>query len=362
LRDIVDNAQRPEEFLEHTKLELFQDQVFCFTPKGDLIALPHGATPIDFAYAVHSAIGNTCVGSKVNGRLVSLRTVLRNGDQIEIHTSKASTPKEEWERIVATGKARAHIRRFFRNKHRTEFYALGRRMLDSLFKAEGYEVTDKVLETVCKQFNVSEAEDVTVAVGQGSLSAKDVFRACFPMHRASTDTAPLDDEQRIITLPTRTRAKVLNEKGQPIPIKGLIDGMAVKFARCCHPIPGDRIVGIINTGTGVTIHTIDCDTLENFADTPERWLDLTWDSDGQVPFVSRVHLFVLNNPGSLGALSTTIGKNGGNITNLKFTNRTSDYFEMDVDVEVTDVKHLNSIIGALRATSGVQTVERTKTN
>ncbi len=361
LRDIVDNAQRPEEFLEHTKLELFQDQVFCFTPKGDLISLPHGATPIDFAYSVHSAIGNMCVGAKVNGRLVPLRTVLRNGDQVEIHTSSASTPKEEWERIVATGKARAHIRRFFRNKHRTEFLALGRRMLESIFKAEGYELTEKVLDGVCKQFNLTEAEDVIVAVGQGTLSAKEVFRACFPMHRNGADQAATE-EQKLITLPARARSKVMNEHGQPVAIKGLIDGMAVKFARCCHPIPGDRIVGIINTGTGVTIHTIDCDTLENFADTPERWLDLTWDHDGQAAFTSRVHLFVLNSPGSLGALSTTIGKNGGNITNLKFTNRTSDYFEMDVDVEVSDVKHLNNIIAALRATSGVQTVERSKTN
>ena len=189
LLDILEHAQKPEEFLEHTKLELFQDQVFCFTPKGDLIALPRGATPVDFAYAVHSQIGDTCVGAKVNGRMLPLRSQLQNGDQVEIFTSKAQTPSPTWERFVVTGKARARIRRFIRTQQRSQYIDLGKALLQKLFRQEGYEFTDKAVEGVIKIFQASSVEDLSPA------SAPAFSRPA----RSSTRSSPATSRRRTAT-------------------------------------------------------------------------------------------------------------------------------------------------------------------
>jgi GTP diphosphokinase / guanosine-3',5'-bis(diphosphate) 3'-diphosphatase len=353
LLDILDHAGTPEEFLEHTKLAMFQDQVFCFTPKGDLIALPRGATLVDFAYAVHSEVGDHCVGGKINGRMMPLKTQLGNGDQVEIITSKAQTPSPTWERFVVTGKARARIRRFVRTQQRAQFITLGRSMIQKAFRHEGYDFTEKALAGVLKIFKCDDVDDLYAEIGEGKVTEREVIGAVFP--GTKTPVKP----STIVPL-ARTRAKG-KEKGHAIPIRGLIPGMAVHYAGCCHPLPGDRIVGIVTTGKGVTIHTIDCDTLASFADTPERWIDVSWEAaenaDGRV---GRVSLVVANEPGSLGALSTVIAKNAGNITNLKVTNRTQQFWEMLIDIEVRDVKHLTNIIAALRATPAINSVERAR--
>ncbi|TDQ82532.1 GTP pyrophosphokinase [Dongia mobilis] len=351
LLDILEHAAGPEEFLEHTKLEMFQDQVFCFTPKGDLIALPRGATPVDFAYAVHSEIGDTCVGAKINGRIMPLRTALQNGDQVAIVTSKAQTPSPAWERFVVTGKARACIRRFIRTQQRAQYLELGRAMLQKEFAHAGYEFTEKAIDGVLKKFKADEVEDLVTQVGEGLVGSREVFNAVFPGHKA---TPPADKA------PTKRGAKKV-KGGQAIPIRGLIPGMAMHFAGCCHPLPGDRIVGIVTTGKGVTIHTIDCETLESFADTPERWLDVAWDQEANgAHHTGRLDVVITNQPGSLGSLTTVIGKNSGNISNLKIVNRSIDFFEIIVDVEVTDIKHLSNIIAALRATPSVNSVDRSR--
>jgi len=354
LLDILEHASNPEEFLEHTKLEMFQDQVFCFTPKGDLIALPSGATPIDFGYAVHSEVGDTCVGSKVNGRMVPLRTQLRNGDQVEIITSKAQTPSPDWETFVVSGKAKARIRRFIRLKEREQYGELGRQLLQKAFRHEGYDFTERAVEGVLKKFRVDSLLDLYSTIGQGMRSARDVLLAVFPGVKEA------EKNDTVVSL-GRARSRQKPAKDNAVAIKGLIPGMAVHFAHCCHALPGDRIVGIVTTGKGVTVHTIDCETLESFQDTPERWVDLAWDAsgtDGQ--HLGRLHVVVANEPGSLGTLSTIIGKNLGNISNLKITNRSIDFFEMLIDVEVTDVKHLTNIIAALRATPVISSVERAR--
>jgi len=354
LLDILEHAQKPEEFLEHTKLELFQDQVFCFTPKGDLIALPRGATPVDFAYAVHSQIGDTCVGAKVNGRMLPLRSQLQNGDQVEIFTSKAQTPSPTWERFVVTGKARARIRRFIRTQQRSQYIDLGKALLQKLFRQEGYEFTEKAVEGVIKIFQAGSVEDLFASVGAGLQSAREVFNSVFPGHKPPPDR---DDKVVPITRSARNKGK----RDNPLPIRGLIPGMAVHYAGCCHPLPGDRIVGIVTTGKGVTIHTIDCETLESFTDTPERWIDVGWDSGGDtIEHVGRITVIIANEAGSLGTLSTVIGKNGGNITNLKITSRNTDFFEMLIDIDVKDVKHLTNIIAALRATPVINSVDRAR--
>ena len=351
LLEILDHAAGPEEFLEHTKLEMFQDQVFAFTPKGDLIALPRGATPVDFAYAVHSQIGDTCVGAKINGRLLPLRTQLANGDQVEIVTSKAQTPSPTWERFVVTGKARARIRRFVRTQQRTQYLDLGRAIVQKAFRQHGQEFSERPLEAVMKQFNCASVEDLYVAVGEGIATGREVVNAAFPQ--------PAESKDKVVPLARARR------KGRPqdnaVPIRGLIPGMALHFAGCCHPLPGDRIVGIVTTGKGVTIHTIDCDTLESFANEPERWLDVAWSSEeADAGHVGRINVTIANEPGNLGSLTTTIGKQGGNISNLKITNRSTDFFEIMVDIQVADVKHLSNIIAALRATPVINSVERAR--
>ncbi len=354
LLDILEHASNPEEFLEHTKLEMFQDQVFCFTPKGDLIALPSGATLIDFAYAVHSEVGDTCVGCKVNGRMVPLRTRLKNGDQVEVITSRAQTPSPDWEAFVVTGKAKARIRRFIRLKQREQYSELGRQMLQKAFRQEGYEFTEKAIVSVRKKFHAETAADIYAAVGQGNHTAREVLVAVFPGVKKAKKSDTV--------VPTgRVRHSKTKAKDSAVPIKGLIPGMAVHFAHCCHPLPGDRIVGIVTTGKGVTVHTIDCETLASFQDTPERWVDIAWDVvNDREHLLGRLHVVVANEPGSLGSLSTVIGKNQGNISNLKITNRSIDFFEMLIDVEVTDVKHLTNIIAALRATPVITSVERAR--
>ena len=356
LLDIIEHAAGPEEFLEHTKLEMFKDQVFCFTPRGDLINLPWGATPVDFAYAVHSEVGDHCVGAKINGRMMPLRSELRNGDQIEIVTSKAQTPSPTWERFVVTGKARARVRRFIRLQQRDEYVKLGRAMLDRAFVAEGYEISNKALRQVLKVFKHTKVDDLCADVGAGHHTGREVVEAIFPGTRDKAD------DDKVVRL-ARARGKQGKDEGRGgVSIKGLIPGMAVHFANCCHPLPGDRIVGIVTTGKGVTIHTIDCETLEAFVDAPERWLDVSWDIDNKAPdiHVGRVHLTVLNVPGSLGELSTVIARNDGNISNLKITDRSPQFFNMLSDIEVRDVKHLTNVIAALRANPSINSVERAR--
>jgi GTP pyrophosphokinase len=353
LLDLIEHAADPQEFLEHTKLELFQDQVFCFTPKGDLIALPRGATIVDFAYAVHSEVGDHCVGGKINGRMLPLKTTLGNGDQVEIVTSKAQTPSPTWDRFVVTGKARARIRRFMRTQQRAQFVALGRSILQKAFQRHDYEFAEKAVENVLKSFKCQSAEDLYALLGEGEIGEREVMAAIFPALKQ-----PSGKSSTVVPIARSRPAK----KSSGVPIKGLIPGMAVHYAGCCHPLPGDRIVGIVTTGKGITIHTIDCESLSQFAEQPERWIDVGWEAEAEDAQhkVGRIQLVVANEQGSLGALSTVIARNEGNITNLKIVNRTQQFWEMLLDVEVRDVRHLTNIIAALRATPAINSVERAR--
>jgi guanosine-3',5'-bis(diphosphate) 3'-pyrophosphohydrolase len=352
LLDILEHAAGPEEFIEHTRLEMFQDQVFCFSPKGDLIALPRGAGPIDFAYAVHSAVGDRCVGAKINGRMRPLQTELNNGDQVEIITSKAQTPSPAWERLVVTGKAKSCIRRFVRAQQRQQYIEMGNKILHRAFKQEGQEYTEKGLDSILSNFKAGTIDDLCAMLGEGTYTGREVVAAVYPAIKSQPKSSNVIPIGRKTALPKSRDA---------IPIRGLIPGMAFDFAGCCHPLPGDRIVGIVSTGKGVKIHTIDCEMLEQFAETPERWLDVSWDIENDnVPQTGRVNVIVANEPGGLSNLSTAIAKSLGNIVNLKITNRSPDFFEMIVDIEVRDVRHLTNIIAVLRATPSISSVERAR--
>ncbi len=352
LLEILEQSEGAEEFLEHTKLEMYHDQVFCFTPKGDIIALPRGSTPVDFAYAVHSGVGDTCVGAKVNARIVPLKTQLRNGDQVDIITSKSQTPSPAWERFVVTGKARSEIRRFLRTQQRKEYINLGHAILQKTFKQEGQEFSDKHLEAVLRSLNKKTVDDLLAEVGEGLVSRAQVFEAVFPDRKLT----PEGGKKTQSLLGKLTKKK---KSSTPVPIKGLIPGMAIHFAGCCHPIPGDKIVGIVTTGKGITIHTIGCETLENFSDTPERWIDVAWDVAGDGQLHIGLHRYTISHEvGGFATLTNSIAKDLGNISNIKMLSRSPDFFEILLDIEVKDVKHLANIIANLRAKDAVQSVER----
>ena len=354
LLEILEQTSNPEEFLEHTKLEMFQDQVFCFSPRGDLIALPRGATPVDFAYAVHTDVGDSCVGAKVNGGIAPLGTRLENGDQVEILRSRAQKPVPAWENFVVTGKARAAIRRFVRQQKRVEYIDLGQAILEKVFREGGHEYSRKALDGALKVFMYKGADELLAAIGEGVLSGQKVVEAIFPGEKKRRGAA-----RRMLRF-IRPRSRPRKAGDPTIPIRGLTPGVAVHYATCCHPLPGDRIVGIITTGKGVTIHTIDCDSLENLTDSPEQWLDVSWTRDSEEPelHVGRVKAVVANEPGSLASLCTAIARNLGNISNLKIVSRSPDFFEMVVDIEVRDVKHLTDISAALRASPQISSVKR----
>ena len=351
LLDILENASGPEEFLEHTKLEMFQDQVFVFTPQGDLIALPRGATPIDFAYAIHSAVGNKCVGAKVNGRLTPLRTVLQNGDQIEIVTSKAQSPSPSWERFVVTGKARANIRRYIRTQQRDQFIDLGKSLLHRCLHQENIEYNEKSLKPACAKFQAQSMDDLYALLGEGQITTADIIRQAFPTH------TPKKNSVDLLTLSIPSNPKSTSEKA--VSIKGLGAGMAIHYAGCCHPLPGDRIVGIIISGKGVTIHTEECDTLSQFSHEPDRWIDVSWEApQPHQYYVGRLLITIQNKPGALAVMTTVVSKNQANILNLKITQRTDYFWDLFIDVEGTHVDQMNAIMTALRTSSLVHTVER----
>ncbi|MBV9750673.1 MAG: bifunctional (p)ppGpp synthetase/guanosine-3',5'-bis(diphosphate) 3'-pyrophosphohydrolase, partial [Acetobacteraceae bacterium] len=352
LLEILENSQAADEFLENTKLELYQDQVFCFTPKGQLIELPRGATPIDFAYAVHSQIGDTCVGAKINGRLMPLRHELRNGDQVEIMTARGGTPSPAWERFVVTGKARARIRRYVAQQQRQQHKDAGRAALAKAFRQEGLDGSERVLEAALKGLKAATLDDLYVAVGQGNIGPKDVVHAAYPeLRQAARAPRPLP------SLLPRSRSPAAPGG---MAISGLVAGMAIHYAGCCHPVPGDRIVGIVTTGKGVTIHTRECQTLETFAATPERFIDVEWDGAAKATHVGRISAISVNSPAALANLANAVAKHEGALTNLKIVNRQQDFFEVLLDVEVRDLRHLSTVIAGLRATGGITQVERAR--
>ena len=358
LLDILDDAAGPEDFLEHTKLEMFSDQVFGFSPKGEVYALPRGSTAIDFAYAVHTEVGDHCVGAKINGRNMPLRTQLQNGDQVEILTSENQTPSPNWEHLVVTGKARARIRRVLRNQQMLQYTELGRGIIEKAFLRHDETLDEDKLTNVLTEFHADTIEDLYALVGQGVHTGRAVMRVLYPDR---DEDGAAKGSGSIFSL-RRTRRRATKASEHSVPINGLIPGMAVHLAKCCYPLPGDRIVGVATTGKGVTAHTIDCMTLEAFAESPERWVDVSWDVDDAdaAKQVSRLNVTLANEPGSLGELANTIARSGGNISNLKFTNRNPDFFDMTVDIEVDNNKHLNDVMTALRGDRSVSSVDRAR--
>jgi RelA/SpoT family (p)ppGpp synthetase len=364
--ELLAEGSNPEEFLEHTKLELFHDQVFCFTPNGKLISLPRSATPIDFAYAVHTDVGNTAVGCKINGKIAPLTSQLGNGDEVEIITSKAQTaPPTAWESIVVTGKARAAIRRATRAAVRAQYTGLGRRMVERLFQRAKIAYSDEKLTGALPRLARASIEDVMSAVGRGELKASDVARAMYPDYkeeRAAAMAIKRKPENGWFGLKRlkSVKFKVPDLQGPAIPIRGINSELPVRFAPNGGAVPGDRIVGILTPGEGITIYPIQSPSLSAFEDEPERWLDVRWDDSQGAPqrFPARLAVLSVNEPGSLAQITQVIAEHDGNIENISMTRRAPDFTDVAIDLSVYDLKHLNAIIAQLRAKPIVAKAER----
>jgi len=362
---LLAEGSNSEEFLEHTKLELFHDQVFCFTPKGKLIALPRRATPIDFAYAVHTDVGNHTVGCKINGKIAPLMSELANGDEVEILTSNAQmAPPVTWESIVVTGKARAAIRRATRAAVRAQYAELGRRIVERLCMRAKREYSDEKLAGALTRLARTSIDEVFAAVGRGEMRASDAVRAMYPDYK---------DERAVLPAPPKSESgwfglrfgkavkfKVPSGAADSIPIRGINSDLPVHFAPNGGAVPGDRIVGIMTPGEGITIYPIQSPTLQKYEDEPERWLDVRWDVDEATPhrFPARLTVQSVNEPGTLAQVAQVIAEHDGNIDNVRMERQSPDFTALTIDLEVYDLKHLTAIISQLRAKQVVAKVER----
>ncbi len=370
--ELLAEGSSPEEFLEHTKLELFHDQVFCFTPKGRLIALPRKATPIDFAYAVHTDIGNNAVGCKINGKTAPLVSELQTGDEVEIIRGEGQHPPAAWESLVVTGKARAAIRRATRVAVRAQYLGLGRKMVERSFVRAGKPWSDERLSKSLPRLARASVEDVLAAVGRGELKADDVVKAVNPEwqgERQASVKAPRGEGWFGLSRVTNLKFRIPglsgdSEKSGPdlsaIPIRGINGELPVRFAPDGGAVPGDRIVGILTPGEGITIYPIQSPALKEFDDEPERWLDVRWDVEDVVSqrYPARILVAAKNAPGTLAQIAQIIGEHGGNIDNVHMERRSQDFTEVTIDLGVYDLKHLNSIIAQLRSKPVVSSVER----
>jgi GTP diphosphokinase / guanosine-3',5'-bis(diphosphate) 3'-diphosphatase len=338
LTERFENAEDHDEFLEHVKLEMYSDQVFCFTPKGDVVKLPKGATPIDFAYAIHTRIGHSCVGARLDGLRVPLWTRLKNGQSVEILTAEGQTPQATWLDIAVTGRAKAAIRRNLREVDRERYIKLGRELARVAFEQIGKKATDKAIATAAKMLNLAEGDEVLARIGSAELSARAVVAALYPEVGHAENQGEVEARRAVIGLPP---------------------GATTRRAQCCQAVPGERIVGIAYPGKGPIVHAIDCEALAAFDDAPDRWIDLHW-TDGRHAPVHNVTIDVTmsNEKGVLGRICTLIGEQNANISDLHFMDRKPDFYRLLIDLDVRDAEHLHAVMMAIEADSDVATVQR----
>jgi guanosine-3',5'-bis(diphosphate) 3'-pyrophosphohydrolase len=326
-----------DEFLEHVKLEMYSDQVFCFTPKGDVVQLPRGATPLDFAYAIHTRIGNSCVSAKIDGIRVPLWTRLKNGQSIEIITAEGQRPQSSWIDIVTTGRAKAAIRRSLREEDRGRFVKLGQELARAAFDHVGKKATDKALRTAAKMLGLADENDLLARLGSAEMPARRVVEILYP----------------------ELAQAVAEEVDAKRPVVGLTADQTFRRANCCQPVPGERIVGITYRGQGVVVHAIDCPALEEFEDQTARWVDLHWHAGRHSPvFTVSLDVTISNDAGVLGRICTLIGEQKANISDLRFTDRKPDFYRLIIDVDLRDVEHLHMVMTALEAETDVAQISR----
>ena len=338
LRDLMEIAQgsgSAEELLEHTRMAMYQDRIFAFTPKGDIQALPTGATVLDFAYAVHTELGGHAVGAKINGQTVALRETVANGDQVEVLTSDGQTPQPGWLTFVATGKARAAIRRTVKQQSERQLAEIGGKLLSQIAARLPSAVKPDAIDGAARRLGYTGADALRVAVARRQVDDEAVLDALMPGGGGGA-------------------ARRGNRRGAPVSIDGLTPGMAFTLADCCSPIPGDRIVGVRHADSPLCVHTIDCSVLSEGED--GDWVDLSW--DGRSGGSSRLTVVLKNEPGALAAMAGVFGHAGANILNLALTARDAHLHSFDATIEVRDLAHLMRILIALRAAEPVVRTDR----
>jgi GTP diphosphokinase / guanosine-3',5'-bis(diphosphate) 3'-diphosphatase len=353
LVQVLEHGGDAEDLVEHAKLEMFVDQVFVFTPKGRLISLPRGAMPLDFAYAVHSDVGDTTVGVKINGELRPLRNPLTNGDVVEVIRGATPTAHPEWRSLAITGRARSAIRRHIRQTEKEEFVRLGRASIDQTLERAGKVRGAVSLRPALDRFGVGTEDELFDAIGRGRVTPAQALDSLFPGMKESEKAS------------AAARRRIEDGVGARLYVRGggLTPGVSLHFGECCNPVPGDRIVGIIDpAGSGLTVHAIDCSRLAEFEDRDDLWRDLQWTPQAEANTVTQTRLTatIRNAPGVLGQACTIIGEAGGNIVGLRMDHRQSDFFDVDIDLEVRDARHLTNIAAALRACPPIETVERAR--
>ncbi len=336
LTERLDEADH-DEFLENVKLEMYSDQVFCFTPKGDVIQLPRGATPLDYAYAIHTRIGNSCVSAKIDGIRVPLWTRLKNGQSVEIITAEGQRPQASWIDIVTTGRAKAAIRRSLREEDKGRFVRLGQELARAAFDHVGKKASDKALRTAAKMLGLADESDLLARLGSAELPARRVVEILYP----------------------ELAQAVAEEVDAKRPVMGLTADQSFRRAQCCQPVPGERIVGITYRGQGVIVHAIDCPALQEFEEQTTRWVDLRWHSGRHAPvYTVGLDITISNDAGVLGRICTLIGEQKANISDLRFTDRKPDFYRLIIDVDLRDVEHLHMVMTALEAETDVAQIAR----
>lgn len=331
LIDTIKDSSTPEEIMENAKLEMFHDKVFCFTPDGKLIKLPRGATAIDFAYEVHTDIGNTCTGVQINGKIADFRTVLKNGDQVNIITSPQQVPDPAWERFVVTGKAKSCIKKYIRNKSRTEFTELGSQLVRNIFDAYKVPFSEEILSY--KKFGYSSLNNFFYNVGKGIVSLNRI---------------------RLIVAAKGDKSLVTREK--PLILEKFTIGIAVHFSDCCNPIIGDKIVGVFSPPRGIIVHLSNCANLANEKD----FISIKWheNEDSSSAFIARLRIVIDNQKDSFAMITNIISSAGASITNIKVEYRSANLFDLLVDVKTDNLALLGEIQASLRLCSNVRVVQR----
>ena len=353
LSDTLDSSGDSEELIANSGMDMYDDNVFLFTPKGELYTLPRNATAIDFAYAVHTHVGNHCVGAKVNGRTIPIRQALHNGDQVEILTRKDASPSQEWVHFVITNKAKAHIRRACRLRQKKEFINLGKARLENITNQHKVNFPERVLKAYVRKEKYNSIDDLYHAVGENKITPYKILGDIYPNYQQPLSTKKSSSKKAI----KKNTPKISHSK---IAITGLTDGIAIQFGKCCHPLPGDRIIGIVTTGKGVTVHRIGCLNLEKFVSMPDRWLDIAWKDDNNEKdhFIGCISVTLSNEPASLSAVVDIIGKANISIDNLKFTSHHDDFSEIVIKLVISRREQLEDIITSLQILANVYSVKR----
>ena len=338
--DIIKSADDPKELIEYSRMNMYTDNVFCFTPKGDVISLPKGATALDFAYAVHTNIGNNTIGSKINGKLAPLDNSIKNGDQIEIIRSNGKHPQKSWLNFCKTGKAKSQIKRFLRDYEEIEFEKLGKEILTKILLDINKKATKKTLKILIDGFNYNSYRSFYIAIGKAQISSDSILE--------------------LLQYGNKQKTFAIKSKKRNLPILGVTNKMPIKLAECCTPLLGENIVGILVEGKGIYVHLLNCSTLERFSDYPELWYELTWDNKniGNLSQLSKISIILQNKVGSLHRVTSCIKKANINIVDLNISKRSQDFFNIDINLKVNDLKHLDQLMLSLKLEETIYRIKR----